>query len=246
MGHTDTATRNRIILGLEPAAQAHVLGRALTRPLHVGETIYEEGAPVTHAIFPHAGVVSLMTEMKDGRRIETVSIGSEGFLGFSLVLGSQAAIRRSVVKVRGRASWVAVRELNEAMAEFPAIREALVHSARGLMLQAIQAAACNALHSAEARVVRWLLSTHDRIEGDRFEVTQQTMADVLGLRRATVNEAFSALESQGLIELSRGVVLIANRQRLEQRACECYGKIACSFGFKRTADAERPAPDASK
>lgn len=233
----DLSVRNRVILALEPAAQTALMERALTRPLTAGETVFEEGAPLTHLVFPHAGVVSLATEMQDGRWVETASIGLEGFVGFAIVLGSRVAIRRSTVEVGGRASWLAVRDLDDMIATFPAIREQMLRYVRRLMLQLMQAVACNATHSAEARIARWLLSTQDRVESDRFEVTQQAVADLLGLRRATVTQTSAQLESQGLIEHSRGVVRIVDRAALEKRACECYGKVACSMGFRRSAEA---------
>lgn len=233
----DLSVRNRVILALEPAAQAALLERALTRPLSAGEAIYAEGAPFTHLVFPHAGAVSLLTEMEDGRRVESATIGPEGFLGFAALLGSGAALRRAVVQVAGHASWLAIRDVEEAIARFPAVREQMLNYARSLMLQLMQAVACNATHSAEARIARWLLSTHDRVESDRFEVTQQAVADLLGLRRATVAQTSAQLESQGLIEHSRGAVRIVDRAALEKRACECYRKMACCMGFRSSADA---------
>lgn len=229
----DWPVRNRVILGLEPEARAFVVERLLTREMFAGETIYFEGAPITHMVFPHSGVISLLTEIEGGKGVETASIGFEGFIGFALALGTGAAVRRSVVQVRGYASWLAVRDLDEAMSRFPAIREAKLRYAEALLVQAMQSAACNATHSSEARVVRWLLGVHDRITGDRFEITQQTVADLLGLRRATVSEACSSLERRGLIEHPRGGVRIVNRRQLEALACTCYGKIRDVLGLPK-------------
>lgn len=240
---SDLSVGNRVIQALDSAARAALMERALTRPLSAGEAIYAEGAPFTHLVFPHAGSVSLLTKMADGRRIESATIGPEGYLGFSALLGGGGALRRAVVQVAGHASWLAIRDLEEAISRFPAIREQMLQYARRLMLQVLQSVACNATHSAEARIVRWLLSTHDRVEGDRFEVTQQAVADLLGLRRATVTQASALLESQGLIEHSRGVVRIVDRAALEKRACECYGKIACALGFRSRGESEQPADE---
>lgn len=217
--------RNRIILALRPVAQEFIAARAMTREMTVGEVLYDADAPVTHAVFPHEGVISLMAKMENGRSVEKTSIGCEGFLGFTMLMGGGNAISRSVVQVPGRASWLSVADLDEALAEFVCVRETMLRYAKALITQTMEAVACNSMHSAEQRVIRWLLHAHDRVQGDRFLVTQQAISEVLGLRRATVNSTCSELQERGILEYSRGAITVVDRAALEGRACECYHRV---------------------
>lgn len=217
--------RNRILRALRPDAQAFLTERALTRPVRAGEIIYEEDEPFTHAVFPHEGVLSLMANMQDGRSVEKVSIGLEGFLGFVLLMGGGNTISRSVVQVPGYASWISIADLDTALETYPCVRETMLRYAKLLITQTMESVACISLHMAEQRVVRWLLHAHDRVGGDVFQITQQAVAEVLGLRRATVNEICSRLQDDGVLTYARGALAICDRAELERRACECYWRI---------------------
>lgn len=221
----ERAIRNRVILSLRPAAQEFIAARAMTRETIAGEVIYEDGAAITHAVFPHEGVLSLMAQMEDGRSVEKASIGLEGFLGFGLVMGGNAAMSASIIQVPGYASWVALDDLAEALADFVCVRETMLRYAKALITQSMESVACNSLHSAEQRVSRWLLHAFDRVEGNRIVVTQQSISEVLGLRRATVSQVCSHLQGSGILDYSRGTVVVADRNALEQHACECYGRV---------------------
>jgi len=198
--------RNKVLLSLRPQAQEFLRERLVTRPIAVGEVIFADGAPVTHAVFPHEGVISYMAEMEDGRSVEKASIGLEGFVGFALVMGGGNAVGRTVVQVAGNASWLSIDDLNAAHERFVSV-------------------ACNSLHTADQRVTRWLLQTHDRVQGDAFVLTQEALSQVLGLRRATVSGICSGLFDGGIINYHRGHVTIRDRTALEGRTCECYRRI---------------------
>ena len=217
--------RNRIIRALRPAAQDFLAPRLVTRQIFPGELIYEDGAQFTHAVFPHEGVLSLMANMKSGKSVEKASIGLEGFLGFILVMGGTKASSTSVVQVPGYASWLALPDLHEALAEFECVRETMLRYAASLITQTMESVACNSLHSAEQRISRWLLEAHDRVQGDAFALTQVALGEALGLRRATVSDVCSELQAAGILDYSRGTVVVTDRQALEGRACECYGRI---------------------
>lgn len=197
----------------------------ITRPFAAGEIIYEDGAPFTHAVFPHEGVLSLMAYMRDGKSVEKASIGLEGFLGYVLIMGGGNAISTSVAQVPGYASWLAIKDLDEALGEFVCVREAMLKYAKALISQTLESVACNSLHSAEQRIARWLLHAHDRVEGDRFMVTQRALSEVLGLRRATVSAICSHIQNEGVLNYSRGALEIIDRPALEHRSCECYERI---------------------
>jgi CRP-like cAMP-binding protein len=223
--------RNRIVLALRPAAQDFLAKRLVTRQTFTGQVLYEDGAPFTHAIFPHEGLFSLMAKMEDGKTVEKTSVGREGFLGFALLMGGSKAISTSIVLVPGYASWLALSDLHEAMAEFECVRQTMLRYAAALITQLMESVACNKLHSAEQRVARWLLQAHDRVDGDSFQLTQQALAEVLGLRRATVSDICSELQEARILDYSRGTVTVADRSALEGRACECYARIhrACLY-----------------
>jgi CRP-like cAMP-binding protein len=221
----DLEIRNRIITSLRPAAREFFARRAYTRQTFVGETIYQIGAPFTYTVFPHSGLLSLMAVMEDGRTVEKTSIGPEGFLGFVLLMGGGAAVSTSVVRIAGHASWLSIEDLNKALAEFECVRETMLRYAKSLITQLMETVACNSLHSAEQRITRWLLTAHDCMEGDTMGLTQQAVAESLGLRRATVSEVCSQFMASELIEYSRGRLTILDRAGLEARACECYRRI---------------------
>ena len=225
----DFDTRNRIIQALQPNAIRFLEERAIVRRLSLGQILHEEGDPIPHAIFPHEGVISLMAEMEDGRSVQKVSVGKEGFIGICCVLGGGTAISKAVVQVEGYASWISIDDLDAAYAEYPCVGIALLHYAKSLTVQLMESVACNTLHGAEQRVSRWLLSAHDRVSSDTFKLTQKTLSEVLGLRRATVNSVSKSLMDRGAISYSRGTVTITGRHQLEAAACRCYGRIRNAF-----------------
>ena len=232
--------RNTVLLALRPAAQQFIAQRSLTREIRAGETIYREGAPFTHAVFPHEGLISLMAEMTNGKTVEKLAVGNEGFLGFARIMGGAGAISTSVVQIGGYASWLSIRDLDEALEEFSCVRETMLRYARSLITQALEATACNSLHSADQRVARWLLGAHDRVSGDSFEITQESVSRVLGLRRATVSEVCSRLLAAGVIDYVRGTVTITNRAGLEQLSCECYARVRRASMLEPQGDPNRP------
>lgn len=220
--------RNRIFASLRPAAQDFMRKHALTRETRAGEVLYLEGAEFTHAVFPHSGIISLIAASSDGRQVEKAAIGPEGFLGFELILGGASgsiAMSRSVVQVPGYASWISIRDIDEALNEFICVRETMLRYARSLITQTMETVACNSLHSADQRVARWLMNADDSNEGETFTLTQQALADVLGLRRATVSTACAKLQIAGAIEYSRGTIRVLDRRELERHSCDCYFKI---------------------
>lgn len=218
--------KNHVISALRPEAQEFIAQHAQVRPLETGAVLHEERDTFTHAIFPHSGILSLMTEMADGRSVEKTSIGREGFVGFTYLLGNTGAISKTVVQVPGYASWLAIEHLDEAMDRFVCIRDAMLYYSKSLIVQLMETVACNALHTAENRVSRWLLHADDRMGAKDFQLTQESLSMALGMRRATVSEISSALMRSGAISYSRGVVSVLDRSILRSHACECYDKIA--------------------
>lgn len=223
--NSDGLLSNRILASLRPAAQEFFRERAEVRPMNTGDVVFEDGAPVTHVVFPYEGVVSIIAEMKGGRSVEKSSIGREGFLGFTLIMGGGTSLGRSVVQVPGRASWVSITDLDIAFDEFQCVREVMLRFAKSHTVQLMESVACNSLHTAEQRVVRWLLHAHDRVDGDTYYVTQEAIAQLLALRRATVNAICADLMNAGAISYHRGSLCVTDRQVLHSRVCECYERV---------------------
>ena len=231
----DFDTRNKVIQAVRPEAMRFLESRSIVRRLAQGQLVYREDETFTHAIFPHEGVISLMAHMEDGRSVEKVSVGNEGFVGISFILGSGRTISSSVVQVPGYASWISIEDLDQAISQYPCVRDAMMDYAKSLTLQLMESVACNSLHRAEHRISRWLLSAHDRVHSDTFQLTQDAISQVLGLRRATVSSVCRTLMNQGAISYSRGNLTITDRKMLEMNACECYHRIRLAFTKSETA-----------
>lgn len=216
---------NSVLSWLQPDAQRFFQDHFEVKPLDTGELVYENEAVVTHTIFPHDCVISVMAEMADGRSVEKASIGREGFVGLPVILGGGRTFGRCVAQVPGTASWLSVPDLDIALQKFHCVRQVMLRYAKSFTLQLMESVACNSLHTAEQRVVRWLLHTHDRVTGDTFYVTQEAISNLLALRRATVNAVCSDLQQGGGISYHRGHLTVRDRNVLQSRVCECYDRV---------------------
>ena len=195
------------------------------RPFAQGQTLYEAGEAVDAVWFPLTGVVSLMTLLADGRMVETAVIGREGLVGVTCGPLNARASSRAVAQIDGSAACCPSDLSSAALAESEGMRDALSRFTESLMAQVQQNAACNAQHRLDERLARWLLTVHDRADGDRFALTQADIAGMLGVRRATVSEVGSELEGKGLIRRGRGWVQVLDRPALERASCGCYAMV---------------------
>lgn len=213
---------NRLIAALPAATRDHLAAQFETVPIRVREVLHPVGRPVEHVYFPHSGMGSIITPLRRGVRIEAATIGNEGLLGAAYVLGDALASEETMVQMPGEATRLRVRVLREEFDRDEILRTLLLRYAQILMGQIAQGSACNRAHDIEARCARWLLSTHDRVEGDEFPLTQEFLAMMLGVRRAGVSVAQHKLQQDGLIRYTRGHIIILDRKGLEAVACECY------------------------
>jgi len=194
-------------------------------PLTSRSVLFEAGKSLQHVYFPHSGLVCLMACMREGAT-ETAAIGREGFVGFEAVLGGESCTNQGLVQLAGTASRLPITALRTAMLEYPQIRDLLLRYVRFFVIQALQAVACNTLHEVEERCAKWLLLAHDRDrEVDTFHLTQEFLAEMLGVHRPSVTIVARTLQKAGLIQYSRGVIRITDRKGLEEAACECYGVV---------------------
>jgi len=172
-----------------------------------------------------AGVAALVTVFEDGTTVEEATIGREGLIGVETLLGGESAIGCYVVHAEGAALALEVARFRAALRESPSFGAACEAYARAFLAQILQNAACSALHTVERRCARRLLMSHDRSDGDTFSLTQEDLADVLGVRRATVTLIDRTLQAAGLIAYHRGAITVRDRPGLEAAACECYRVI---------------------
>ena len=220
---------NRLLASLPPEDLEALSRNLVTVTLEKGALLYEPGDEIDLIYFPHNAVVSLMTLMQSGEAIESATIGREGAVGFSAGVFPRRSLSRIIVQVAGSASRVPAAQLHQACRESGALRLLIDRHAEALFAHAIQSVACNALHSVEARFCRWLLCCHDRIDTDRVSLTQEFLADMLGVQRTTVTVVARTLQAAGLIRYSRGVVDILDRAGLEAITCECYGAVRRNY-----------------
>jgi CRP-like cAMP-binding protein len=221
--------QNRLIEAL-PAEDLGLVSPHLTLiDLERGRLLYDPGDAIDMIYFPHDGVISLMTLMENGAAIESATIGREGALGLMAAVAPRQSLSRAIVQTPTRAARISAGQLHEAWKKSPRIRTLVDRHTEALYGHAIQSVACNALHSVEARFCRWLLTCRDRISTDTVALTQEFLADMLGVQRTTVTAVARGLQAKGAIRYRRGVVDIIDRPVLEQIACECYGVIRRNY-----------------
>ena len=191
-------------------------------PSEAGRQIYQPGGLMPAVYFPTGGVVSLIVRLSTGESAEVATVGSEGLVGLHAVLRVRRSPLLAVQQLPGELAQLPTARLLRAMQSNDRLLASLSCYTAYSMRAAYQTAACNALHRLEARTVRWLLMTADRAGGAELDLTQQMLADMLGVGRQSVNEIASRFQRTGLIEYRRGHVTILQRERLERVACECY------------------------
>jgi CRP-like cAMP-binding protein len=220
----ERATRNRLLARLP----TDILDRLLPLFHHVsmpdGMTVYEADQPISHVYFVCAGIISMVSRMQEGT-VEVGTVGREGMSGLPLVLEATTMPTRAFVQVPGDALRMSADDLRQSMHGIPALRRLLLRYALALFDQAAQHAACNRLHTLEERCARWLLMTHDRVDGDVLQLKQQFLAEMLGVHRPAVTLAAGALQRAGMIRYSRGKITVLDRAALEASSCECYAII---------------------
>ncbi|HEY4306567.1 MAG TPA: Crp/Fnr family transcriptional regulator [Gemmatimonadaceae bacterium] len=220
-----TLTGNRLLDSL-PSAELNLL-RSHTElgSLNRHETLYEPGSTITTIHFPVDGIVSLVCMMKDGGGVETATIGREGIVGGGVFHGVFTATQQAIVQVPGQSYRLSAEKFVELLPQLPTL-SMLLHRFSVLMFTlAAQNSGCNRKHSIEERCCRWMLMVADRLDRETFELTHDFIAQMLGVRRASVTEALGALEKRGLIKTSRGRITLTDRPGLEAAVCECYAVI---------------------
>ena len=220
---------NKILASLSPDDLAYVSLRLERVPLEFGERLYQADETIKYLYFPEAGIVSLISRAHDSSFIEVGMLGSEGLAGFSVALGVKRSANEAVVQGAGRAHRILARDFIDICQTVGRLQQSALRFVHGLMTQTSLAAACNAYHPTDRRLARWLLMTHDRMRADEFQITQDFLSHMLGVRREAVNKAVGELRRTGFIDFSRANMKINDRKGLESMACSCYGKIVAVY-----------------
>lgn len=193
------------------------------------DVLHEPNRPYRHIYFPETAMVSLATVLQDGTETEIASIGCEGMLGLPALLGDKESPRREFCQMPGTSYRISVAALLRETRRGGPFADTLHRYALVLFTQLGQLATCNRRHTVEQRCCCWLLMTHDRLEGDTFEVTHEFLSQMLSARRSGVTVIAGSLQRAGLISYTRGQITILNRKGLEKAACECYGVVRREF-----------------
>jgi CRP-like cAMP-binding protein len=221
-GRSDFQMRNRL-LGAVPASDYELLqGNLKEVGLEPGAVLQDQGERIQYVYFPLSGMISLLSVMRDGKAVETTAFGRDGTLGASYGLGASHSFSRAMVQIPGQAARIAGPHFRRALKDSERLRDLIVRYKEVRLAQAQQAAACNALHGAEARLSRWLLQISDIIGGDTVLLTQEYLSQMLGVRRTTVTSIARTLQRTGMIHYARGRIEISDREKLKRFACECY------------------------
>lgn len=190
--------------------------------LRLKKVLQEPDHPISHVYFVTNGVVSLVNEPDHGEIVEVATIGREGMVGFHIVLGADTMPNRALVQVPGEGFRLEAARFRRFVDTHPDFRILLTRYTMALLNQIAQNASCNRLHEVQERCARWLLQTHDRVDGDSFPLTHEFLGQMLGVHRPTVSIAAGMLQKAGLITYARGIITIIDRPGLEGASCSCY------------------------
>jgi CRP-like cAMP-binding protein len=213
---------NRLLSALSETDRALLLPYLKEVSLQARDVLHDVQDEIHQVLFPGSGMVSILAVTDDGDAIESASVGSEGAVGAIAALGIRHASSRAMVQISGEAMRIAVPQLQQAATASEGIRDMIVRSNEAIAVQMLQTAACGALHDVEARLARWLLQANDRSEGDAIPLIQEQLAQLLGVRRTTINVVVGSLQDAGLVRYRRGGVEVLDRGGLTARSCSCY------------------------
>ena len=221
---------NQLLRALSAADYGLILPHLQRVALGVGETISGANAGTRHVFFPETAVLSLIIVMADGAAVEAATVGNEGIVGLAAFLGDGAMTTRCLTQIAGDAQRLPAIRLVRAVAQRPALGVLLRRYTQAFINQLAQSVACNRLHTIDQRCARWLLMTHDRVGGgDSFDLTQEFLSYMLGVRREGVSSASRALQHLGIIRYRRGHISVLDRPALERASCECYGDTRADY-----------------
>jgi CRP-like cAMP-binding protein len=220
---------NHLLSVLAEAERARLVPHLARVDLPLGQVVYESGDHLDHVYFPTTSIVSLLYVMENGASAEIAIVGNEGLVGIALFMGGETTPSRAVVQSAGQAYRLDSRILKEEFHRGGAVQRLLLRYTQALITQMAQTAVCNRHHSIDQQLCRWLLLSIDRLPSNELKMTQELIANMLGVRRSGVTEAAVKLQEAGLIRYSHGHIEVLDRPMLEKRVCECYGVVKREF-----------------
>ena len=221
--------QNHLLAVLPKPESERLLPHLELVPLPLGKPLYESGDRLDHVYFPSTAIVSLLYELEDGASAEIAVVGNEGIVGIALFMGGDTMPNRAVVQSEGHAYRLDGRLLKQEFNRAGVLQHLLLRYTLAMLTQMAQTAVCNRHHSVDQQLCRWLLLSLDRLPANELSMTQELIANMLGVRRQGVTEAAGKLQSAGLIHYSRGRITVLDRPGLEARVCECYDVVRQEF-----------------
>ena len=220
---------NQLLGALEVESRKRITPHLEQVDLKLGAVVCEAGGLLKHAYFPQGSVLSLLTVLENGSAIETANIGREGAFGLFAAMYSRVSFNRCIVQLEGRMVRCPIELLQTEFRTSEHVRNLFVSYSETQLSQVQQTVACNAMHTTEERMCRWLLMMHDRAEGAPLEYTHEFLANILGANRKSVTLAAQSMQTAGLISYRRGTMQVLNRKGLEKASCECYAIVRERF-----------------
>ena len=225
MAGQDYPEQNHLLAALPPAIQERIAPYLEKVSFALGDVLYESGDIMRYVYFPTDAIVSLLYVMGDGRSAEISIIGNEGVVGISLFMGGESTPSRAIVQSAGTAYRMPGQQLKAEFGRQDDLQHLLLRYTQALITQMAQTAVCNRHHSIDQQLCRWLLLSLDRLPDNRLTMTQELIANMLGVRREGVTAAAGKLQAAGVIEYHRGQITVLDRTRLEEMCCECYAVV---------------------
>jgi CRP-like cAMP-binding protein len=219
------AIQNHLLAALPDAESQRWLPLLESVDLPLGQVLYESGITLTHVYFPTTAIISLLYVMESGASAEIAVVGNEGIVGISLFMGGESTSSRAVVQSAGKGFRLKAQMMKEEFNRAGPVLHLLLRYTQALITQMSQTAVCNRHHTLDQQLCRWLLLSLDRLDGNQLVMTQELIANMLGVRREGVTEGALKLQHAGLIQYARGHITVLDRPGLEKRSCECYAVV---------------------
>ncbi|MCK6370089.1 MAG: Crp/Fnr family transcriptional regulator [Gammaproteobacteria bacterium] len=229
MTRAHTPLQNHLFAALTQDERERLLPQLQLVPMPLGHVLYESGSQLQHVYFPTTCIVSLLYVMEDGHSAEIAIVGNEGLVGIALFMGGETTPSRAIVQSAGHAYRLPSRQLKDEFFRAGPLQRLLLRYTQALITQMAQTAVCNRHHSVEQQLCRWLLLSLDRLSANELVMTQELIANMLGVRREGVTESAGRLQKLGLITYRRGRITVLDRPALEEHACECYAVVKKEF-----------------
>ena len=228
-GRTGEPRSNRLLAAMEADSRARIEPHLEPIALKLGDVVCDAGGLLKHAYFPQGAVLSLLTVLENGSAVETANIGREGAFGLFAAMYSRVSFNRCLVQFEGGIVRCPIELLQSEFKHSEHVRDLFVSYSETLLSQVQQTVACNAMHTTEERICRWLLMMHDRAEGEALPYTHEFLSHMLGANRKSVTLAAQSLQTAGLISYHRGKIKVVDRAGLEKASCECYAIVKERF-----------------